>query len=74
MKNKVIRVAGAYGMELILPNKIGEQAKPHSVERMPAGHRLDDCGRHYNIFEPDEGFPQDRFFKNSRRKSEEGDK
>lgn len=62
MNKTLIKVTGAYGMDLILPTKEGERVRPHPAEMIPASHGIFDCGHHYNIFEEDDGFPQDRFF------------
>ena len=58
-------ITGAYGMEISIPVK---KVKPHPIEKMPASHGLNECGHHYNIFEPDDGFPQDRFYEQKKEK------
>ncbi len=45
---------------------ICSKVKPDLIEKMPAPHGIRDCGRHYNIWEPDDGFPQEGFFKKSK--------
>lgn len=51
---------GAYGIEFNIPAP--KKAEPHLIEKQPATHDLNECGRHYNIWEPDPGFAQERFF------------
>lgn len=58
MKTKKIILA--YGIEVEIPDVL--KKKEDLIEDLPATHNINDCGHHYNIYEKDEGFPQDRFY------------
>lgn len=66
MKTKIITVA--YGIKVRIPDtfKQGDEL----IDKIPAVHGVRDCGHHYNIFEKD-GFPQDRFYGNIRKRLKE---
>jgi hypothetical protein len=60
--SKARTIIGPYGIEAVV-----EDSSDLAIVQPLAAHGLNDCGHHYNIFEPDDGFPQDRFYNNPQK-------